>query len=122
MTSLDARNSLLMDRTKSNEDDSFPFAKRSTVGSAPLGSARSRGSSGSISSNSGYLKASSQSRPLTPSTPFVANQSRENLVINAAPLDREPTIPNLGEFGSSRPYQGSYGPGIYSSYAGARRY
>ncbi|KAJ3577881.1 hypothetical protein NPX13_g2687 [Xylaria arbuscula] len=122
LTSLDARNSLLMDRTKSNEENAFPFTKRSTVGSAPLGNIGSRGSSGTISSNSGYLNAPTQSRPLTPSTPFVANQSRENLVANAAPLDREPTIPNLGDFGSSRPYQGSYGPGIYSAYAGPRRY
>ncbi|KAI0525996.1 TRP-domain-containing protein [Xylaria bambusicola] len=119
LTSLDARNTLLMERNMSHQADSLPFAKRSTVGSVSVGEPGSRGSSGGISVNSGYLKAPSQSRPLTPSTPFVANQSRENLM---APLDREPTIPSLGDFGTRQPYQGSYGPGIYSSYQGPGRY
>ncbi|KAI1295832.1 TRP-domain-containing protein [Xylaria venustula] len=118
LTSLGAHNSLLMDRTMSNEATTFPFAKRTTVISEPIKDVPHRGSSGSTSIGSGYLKAPSQSRPLTPSTPFGANQSRENLILNAAPLDREPTIPNLGDFGSSRPYQGNYGPGGYSAYRG----
>ncbi|KAK5628299.1 hypothetical protein RRF57_004014 [Xylaria bambusicola] len=115
LTSLGARNTLLMERKLSNEADSLSFAKLSTVDSAPGGEAGSRSSSGGM----GYLKAPSQSRPLTPSTPFVANQSRENLI---ASLDREPTIPKLDDFGSRQPYQGSYGPGIYSSYQGPSRY
>ncbi|KAI0969912.1 TRP-domain-containing protein [Xylaria arbuscula] len=118
LTSLGPHNSLLMDRTKSNEAITFPFAKRTTISSEPTKDIPHRGSSGSVSIDSGYLKAPSQSRPLTPSTPFGVNQSRENLILNAAPLDREPTIPNLGDFGSSRPYQGNYGPGGYSAYRG----
>ncbi|KAI0815935.1 TRP-domain-containing protein [Xylaria sp. FL0064] len=116
LTSLGAHNSLLLDRTKSDEAVTSPFPKLTTVTVEPIGDNSHRGSSGGISTSSGYLKAPSQSRPLTPSTPFAANQSRENLIMNAAPLDREPTIPNLGDFGGSRPYQGNYGPGGYSSY------
>ncbi|KAI3337785.1 TRP-domain-containing protein [Ustulina deusta] len=118
LTSLGPHNSLLMDRTKSNETPTFSFAKLTTTSNQPISDTPPRDSLGGMSIGSGYLKAPSQSRPLTPSIPFGANQSRENLITHAAPLDREPTIPNLGDFGGSRPYQGNYGPGAYSSYRG----
>lgn len=129
LTPLDARNSLLqqMGQTKSEESTTFSFAKLTTVGDVkdPISDTSRRGSSPEWyqgtppeSTKSGYLQAPSQSRPLTPATPFGANQSRENLIDNAAPIDREPTIPNLGDFGDSRPYQGRYGPRGYSSYRG----
>ncbi|RWA10542.1 hypothetical protein EKO27_g4571 [Xylaria grammica] len=122
LTPLDARNSLLMDRAKSDDAATFPFAKLTTVSSSngPTNDTSLRGSSperylgvSPERTSSGYLQASS--RPLTP---VGANQSRENLIINAAPIGREPTIPNLGDFGDSRPYQGRYGFGGPSSYRG----
>ncbi|TRX98284.1 hypothetical protein FHL15_000929 [Xylaria flabelliformis] len=126
LTPLDAHNSLLkMDWTKSDENSTFSFAKLATVGDSkePVGDLTNTASLPERYSNtsaarggSGYLQPPSQSRPLTPATPFGANQSRENLIDNAASIDREPTIPNLGDFGGSRPYQGRYGPGVYSSY------
>ncbi|KAJ2986071.1 hypothetical protein NUW58_g5204 [Xylaria curta] len=114
LTPLDARNSLLyLDRAKSDENTTFSFAKLVTVndGKEQTTDASNRGSERYLSTssehmNSGYLQAQSQ-RPLTPVTPFVANQSRENLITHAASIDREPTLPNLGDIGESRPYQGS---------------
>ncbi|KAI1430154.1 TRP-domain-containing protein [Xylaria sp. FL1777] len=112
LTSLGAHNSLLMDRTKFEENNIVPFAKLAPVSKEPTSDVFPRGSSGGLSTDSSYLKAPRESRPVTPSTPFAANQSRENLI------SREPTIPNLGDFGGSRPYQGNYGPGGYPSYRG----
>ncbi|KAI0117711.1 TRP-domain-containing protein [Nemania sp. FL0031] len=134
LTPLDARNSLLqLGRTKSDENNAFSFAKLTTVGDtkAPVNDASNRGSSPEMyqyttpqrsSAGSGYLQPRNQSRPLTPATPLGANSSRENLIENAAPIDREPTIPNLGDFGESRPYQGRYGPRGYSSFRGPGGY
>ncbi|KAI1126102.1 TRP-domain-containing protein [Nemania abortiva] len=133
LTPLDARNSLLqqMGRTKSEENNTFSFAKLTTVGDSknPVNDTSNRGSSPEMyqytspeRTSSGYLQAPGQSRPLTPATPLGANSSRENLILNAAPIDREPTIPNLGDFGDSRPYQGRYGPRGYSSYRGPGGY
>ncbi|TGJ83701.1 hypothetical protein E0Z10_g5068 [Xylaria hypoxylon] len=126
LTSLDARNSLLkMDRAKSEENTAFSFARLTTVSNSnePIRDSLSRGPSSErylgVSperTGSGYLQPSS--RPLTPATPFDANQSRENLVLNAASIGREPTIPNLGDYGDSRPYQGRYGVGGPVSYRG----
>jgi hypothetical protein len=128
LTPLDARNSLLkMAQTKPEESTTFSFAKLTTVSDSkdPISDTTRRGSSpgwypgaSPERTSSGYLQPPSQSRPLTPATPFGANQSRENLIDNAAPIDREPTIPNLGDFGESRPYQGRYGPRGYSSFRG----
>ncbi|KAI1755158.1 TRP-domain-containing protein [Xylaria castorea] len=128
LTPLDAHNSLLkVDWTKSDESNTFSFAKLATVGDSKestgdisnLGPSPERYSNTSTGrGGSGYLQAPIQSRPLTPATPFGANQSRENLIGHAASIDREPTIPNLGDFGGSRPYQGRYGPGVYSTYRG----
>ncbi|KAI0403761.1 TRP-domain-containing protein [Xylaria palmicola] len=112
LTSLGAHNSLLiLNRdTKSSDSMGFSFAKLNTVGDfkQPINDAASRGSSPEHLS-AGYLQAPpSQSRPLTPVMPFAANNSRENLITHAASIDREPTIPNVGGFGESRPYQGRY--------------
>ncbi|KAI0489685.1 TRP-domain-containing protein [Xylaria cf. heliscus] len=132
LTPLDAHNSLLkVDWAKSDENNTLSFAKLATIGESkePAGNMSNLSSlpdrySGTSHSRagSGYLQAPSpnQSRPLTPATPSNPNQSRENLITNAASIDREPTIPNVSDFGGSRPYQGRYGPGVYSSYRGSR--
>lgn len=55
-------------------------------------------------------------RPLAPSTPYGNahhDQSRENLVLGAAPIaDRAPTLPNVGGDFNHNPH-GGYGGGGY---------
>jgi hypothetical protein len=121
LTPLDARNSLLLDRPKTNATDtseSLSIAKTGFIevkavsrdpsperylGSTPNPLFAPR------SANSGY-------RPITPVTPLSApNTSRENLVLNAAPVGgavdmRQPTLPNLGGGGyNGGGYAGGYG-------------
>ncbi|KAI8629446.1 TRP-domain-containing protein [Xylariaceae sp. FL1651] len=132
LTPLDARNSLLkMDQTQSEENNTFSFARLTTISEKkePF-SATTRPDSSperylGVSperANSGFLLTQSQSRPLTPGTPFSANQSRESLIHHAAPIDREPTLPNVGGLGGSNVYQGGYGRGGYASYRAPSQY
>ncbi|KAI1825555.1 TRP-domain-containing protein [Xylaria intraflava] len=119
LTSLDARNSLLMmDPPKRQYSDTFSFVDMS--GSHPLGDASRRGSSPEW-----YLSMPPERRgsafSQTPSSHMPApslsgHQSRDNLITQTAPNEREPTVPAVGDFGGSRPYQGKYGPrGSYGS-------
>jgi hypothetical protein len=126
LTPLDARNSLLkMGRTESKESTTSSFDRLVMVGdskeinnniSYDIPSHERLQSPPHARTTLGYIQAPTPSRALTPAAPFGANQSRENLVDHAASIDREPTIPNLGNFGTSRPYQGRYGPRGHSSY------
>lgn len=117
LTPLDARNSLLkLGRTGPDGNTTFAFSQLPMAGDSkePM-SKMSRQDSSSEKyldafperTSSGYPQASYQNRTLTP-VALGANESRENLIDYAAPIDRAPTVPNMGD---SRPYQGRYGPG-----------
>lgn len=117
LTPLDARNSLLLDRSKTDPmpDNMFSIGK---TGSFPPNDAKSsRDSSperkysessdmekGSL--NSLYVPSAPPSyRPITPATPAHGDQTRENLLAS-----RQPTLPNLGGYGRglARPAPESY--------------
>lgn len=116
LTPLDARNSLLLDRTKTDPmpDNMFSIGK---TGGFPSDAKSSRDSSperkysessdmekGSL--NSLYVPSAPPSyRPITPATPANGDQTRENLLAS-----RQPTLPNLGGYGRglARPAQESY--------------
>lgn len=116
LTPLDARNSLLLDRTKTDPmpDNMFSIGK---TGGFPSDAKSSRDSSperkysessdmekGSL--NSLYVPSAPPSyRPITPATPANGDQTRENLLAS-----RQPTPPNLGGYGRglARPAQESY--------------
>ncbi|KAI1180677.1 TRP-domain-containing protein [Nemania sp. FL0916] len=120
LTPLDARNSLLkMDRTQSSESTTSSFVQPAVAirsSQEPINNTTSGAFSERVSS--GYLHTPNQGRSLTPAAPYGANQSHDNLVHHAPPIDREPTIPNVELLGESRPYQGRYGPRGHSSYRG----
>ncbi|CAI4213737.1 unnamed protein product [Parascedosporium putredinis] len=97
LTPLDARNSLLLDRSQMDEKDSTTFSM------AYLGNYDTSYSEkpSQLSPSNGFA---SPYRPITPNTPIsFGDQSREGLINNAAPIgyldSRQPTIPNLGGFG-----------------------
>lgn len=116
LTPLDARNSLLLDRTKTDPmpDNMFSIGK---TGGFPSDAKSSRDSSperkysessdiekGSL--NTLYVPSAPPSyRPITPATPANGDQTRENLLAS-----RQPTLPNLGGYGRglARPAQESY--------------
>lgn len=124
LTPLDAHNSLLkINRTDSEESTTFPFANLTTVGDVkvPINDTFRPGSlperyqeTSPERTSSRYSQAPIQGRSLTPAGPFRASQSRENTIHQASPIDREPTIPQLGGVEDSRPYRGRYGPSWYS--------
>ncbi|KAF4775536.1 transient receptor potential ion channel [Colletotrichum scovillei] len=106
LTPLDARNSLLMDRKDPEAGTTFSMSsvpeKKDQRSESPdhyMGAA----------GNAPY-------RPLAPSTPYGNahhDQSRENLVLGAAPIaDRAPTLPNVGGDFNHNPH-GGYGGGGY---------
>lgn len=122
LTPLDARNSLLLDRSKTNEssitityananamsDYKQPINQRDSSPDQYIGIA--------IEPINKYSSLNaSYSRPLTPNTPMGGlNQSSENLVANAAPVGRQPTLPNVGGG------YGNYGYGQQNGYSGYR--
>ncbi|KAI0206284.1 TRP-domain-containing protein [Astrocystis sublimbata] len=125
LTSLNAHNSLLKMDWKHDENNNFASDKLSTISESKesaIDMSPKRDSSPVRSStlpgrmSAAYLQGPRQSRLLTPSAQFGANASRENLIDNAASIDREPTIPNLGDFGGNQQRYG--GPQGYSSYRG----
>ncbi|KAF6818602.1 transient receptor potential domain containing protein [Colletotrichum sojae] len=106
LTPLDARNSLLMDRKDPEHGTTF------SMSSVP----EKKG--GRPESPEPYLGAHGNAsyHPLAPNTPYNnPNQSRENLVLGAAPIaDRNPTLPNVGGdyhnggYGGGGGYRGVY--------------
>ncbi|KAI1330976.1 hypothetical protein F5Y16DRAFT_361843 [Xylariaceae sp. FL0255] len=118
LTPLDARNSLL--KVTSQEANSLQFAtdtsherKGSVNGSVRRVSSQEY-MEGQPERADSFLQPQLQlqSRPVTPRSPFGGDQSRDRLISNAAPIDREPTIPNLigyqpgGYGGGYQPYRG----------------
>lgn len=113
LTPLDARNSLLLDRSQMDQKDSTTFSMASAVEKS--GYARSSSPDRYLGNyDTSYSEKPSQLspsngfaspyRPITPNTPIsFGDQSREGLINNAAPIgyldSRQPTIPNLGGFG-----------------------
>ncbi|PKS07928.1 hypothetical protein jhhlp_006538 [Lomentospora prolificans] len=125
LTPLDARNSLLLDRSQFDNKGSTTFSMASTV--EKTGYARSPSPEKYLGNyEASYNKPSQLSpsndyaspyRPITPNTPVAyGDQSREGLISNAAPIGhadmRQPTIPNLGGFGGQ---QQGYGNGYGQS-------
>ncbi|KAI0022430.1 TRP-domain-containing protein [Xylariomycetidae sp. FL0641] len=121
LTPLDARNSLLMEHSKTN-DSSFSMAKINARGESkePLTRVRRDSSPDRYDSaipepaNPYGSLAAPYSRPLTPNAPMGgANSSHENLISSAAPVaGRQPTLPSVGGYGGG--YGGGYrGPGGY---------
>ncbi|KAI6081628.1 TRP-domain-containing protein [Hypoxylon rubiginosum] len=125
LTPLDARNSLLLDRTKTNETSiTISYANAA----ADIKKQPSRRDSSperyvgvAIEPSDAYSPLNAPySRPLTPSMPMGLNQSRESLRSNAAPLgQQQPTLPNLGggygdySYGQQNGYSGYRAPGGY---------
>ncbi|KAK4449241.1 hypothetical protein QBC34DRAFT_463391 [Podospora aff. communis PSN243] len=131
LTPLDARNSLLLDRSKESPPplpDSFSINKTGSIEAKAVPSSRDSSpdrlySAGSDMEKGGLYAPPASSlpnyRPITPSTPMdrglSRSSSRENLMANAAPPprlsdNRQPTLPNLGGggFGGYGGY-GGYG-------------
>ncbi|KAK7951125.1 transient receptor potential domain containing protein [Apiospora aurea] len=106
LTPLDARNSLLLDRKQSHGSTTFsvtdnvqekqPLARNTSpdryLGTEP---ANPYGNAAQFNSSA---------RPLTPNTPMHGDDER--LIGGAAPMGREPTLPNMGVGGG---YGGGYG-------------
>lgn len=122
LTPLDARNSLLLDRTKSNEagvtityanavsDYKRPLNRRDSSPDQYIGVA--------VEPTTTYSPLNvPYNRPLTPSMPMGgADASREDLVGNAAPVGRQPAAPNVG-----KGYD-NYSYGQQNGYSGYRGY
>ncbi|KAI1379443.1 TRP-domain-containing protein [Hypoxylon crocopeplum] len=124
LTPLDARNSLLLDRSKTNES-SITISYANTVSDMKRPTRRDSSPERYIgvaleAPNTYSPLAPSYSRPLTPSMPMGGpNQSREDLVSNAAPIGRQPMLPNIGggyggnSYGQQNGYPGYRAPGGY---------
>jgi len=128
LTPLDARNSLLLDRSASDPvpplPDSFSFNKTGTIDAKSIGTSRDSSPERLYSGDGDMEKAQTKLsaplagsppyRPITPSTPLSRTSSRENLMKNAAPPprladNRQPTLPNLGGGGGGGFGFGGYG-------------
>lgn len=124
LTPLDARNSLLMERTKSNESGTtFSFSNDVQDTKQPL--ARNTSPDRYLNATPEHANlyvtdGARQLRPLTPVTPMGADASRENLVLNAAPFERRPTVPNVGAY--IPPSTGGYGGGYGNAYSNGGGY
>lgn len=137
LTPLDARNSLLIDRTKSDQESSTTFAVANTVDEKKATSQTSYQDRYSNDAANPYsnVKPPSASdsfrsgtfRPLTPSTPLAYNDdSKSTLLSGAAPIgradSRQPTLPVLDSgpgYGAPRANNSySTGPGYGGGYAG----
>ncbi|KAL8370686.1 hypothetical protein RB595_000853 [Gaeumannomyces hyphopodioides] len=137
LTPLDARNSLLIDRTKSNQDSSTTFAVANTVDEKKSISQMSYPDRYSNDAANPYANRKAPSatdsfkadtfRPLTPSAPIAYNdEGKDTLLSSAAPIgradSRQPTLPvfNSGPgYGAPRANNNhSPGPGYGGGYAG----
>ncbi|KAK0632144.1 hypothetical protein B0T14DRAFT_417712 [Immersiella caudata] len=150
LTPLDARNSLLLDRSKESTPplpESFSINKTGSLEAKAVPSSRDSSpdrlySSGSDMEKGGLYAPPASSapyRPITPSTPMgrslSRSSSRENLMANAAPPprlgdNRQPTLPNLGGggfggyggYGLRPPMPGGYNQGGYGGNGGHGQY
>ncbi|KAK8137816.1 hypothetical protein PG984_001196 [Apiospora sp. TS-2023a] len=123
LTPLDARNSLLLDRKQTNGSTTFsvsdniqekqPLA-RNTSPDRYLGAEPANPYGNAAGFNS-------FARPLTPSTPMNGGDN-ERLIGGAAPMGREPTLPNMGGgggyggnggYGNNNGYNNGYAPYRY---------
>jgi hypothetical protein len=103
LTPLDARNSLLLERNKSGDAFSLNNMPESKL---PLARNTSpeRYHSSTLEPANPYASPATFNRPLTPSTPYSGvDQSSERLLNSAAPMGREPTLPNVGGYGGGYP-------------------
>ncbi|KAK9794532.1 hypothetical protein AB5N19_00349 [Seiridium cardinale] len=106
LTPLDARNSLLLDPIKTKDEPStttFSLNDNFQESKQPL----TRGQSperylGSANEAANPYSVATYNRPLTPSQPYGGDQSREQLLGGAAPMGREPRLPNAGGYGGYR--------------------
>ena len=134
LTPLDARNSLLLVRPKS-EHSTAAFSVANTnekpaVATFPARSASPERYMGYETTAAYAVSPPSNGafRPLTPITPVGVDQSRDNLVLNAAPIGRsdgrQPTFPNLGMGMGGGYSNGGYGggPGYGQAYGGGYGY
>ncbi|KAI0150337.1 TRP-domain-containing protein [Xylariaceae sp. FL1272] len=120
LTPLDARNSLLKGSITTELVDGLSSTRLSPIAEskAPAIDVARRGSSprpplgSSPERSNSFLQPPNLSRPVTPVTPWGADQSQEHLISHAAPIhvDRQPTLPNLEGLGNS------YGPTVGSGH------
>ncbi|KAI0125771.1 hypothetical protein BJ170DRAFT_446675 [Xylariales sp. AK1849] len=109
LTPLDARNSLLLERVKGKESTTFSLADSLQESKQPL----ARGQSperylGIAPERANPYAAASYNRPFTPNTPFGNDQSRDQLLGSAAPMGRQPTLPQMGGYGGGYANTGGY--------------
>ncbi|KAI1103963.1 TRP-domain-containing protein [Jackrogersella minutella] len=125
LTPLDARNSLLLDRSKT-DDSRITITYNNAMSDykkAPMrrGSSPERFVGVALEPTDAYSPLNgAYNRPLTPSTPMRGNSpSHDGLVSNAAPLGQQPTLPNVGggypsySYGQQNGYSGYRAPGGY---------
>lgn len=141
LTPLDARNSLLLDRSQLDNKGSTTFSMASAVEKSDYeksGYTRSPSPERYLGYDSSYNKPQQQQqlspnndytspyRPITPNTPlsYGGDQTREGLIRNAAPIgqfdSRQPTLPNVDGYGQ-QPYGNAYGSG-YNNQGYGRAY
>ncbi|KAH8675866.1 hypothetical protein BX600DRAFT_432413 [Xylariales sp. PMI_506] len=124
LTPLDARNSLLLERVKTdNESTTFSIADNYHESKQPLARGVSPSPAeqrqqqpyrGPTPQPGNPYAVATYNRPLTPSGPYRDDQ---RLIGGAAPMAREPTLPNVGGggYGMGGGYGGRPGGGGYSS-------
>ncbi|ORY66322.1 uncharacterized protein BCR38DRAFT_456899 [Pseudomassariella vexata] len=112
LTPLDARNSLLITRTKSEGkgDSTFSMSILNESKQPLARNASPERYQGPREPTNPY--AANDAVYNRPTTPLDVDQSRENLVSHAAPIGRQPSVPNVGSYG------GGYNPIGYGQYRG----
>lgn len=109
LTPLDARNSLLIDRKQTNGSTTFSMSDHVQEVKQPLARNTSPDRYLAAEPANPYSNAGFNTfRPLTPSTPL-NGRDEERLIGGAAPMGREPTLPNMGG-------GGGYGNNGYAPY------
>lgn len=103
LTPLDARNSLLLDPINKNEPHATAFSLGDHVHESkqPLARGQSPERYMGAEPNNPY-SLPSYNRPITSGQPYAGDQSHEQLLGSAAPMGREPALPNVGGYGGYR--------------------
>ncbi|KAK7988048.1 initiation-specific alpha-1-6-mannosyltransferase [Apiospora arundinis] len=116
LTPLDARNSLLLDRKQTNGSTTFSMSDHVQEVKQPLARNTSPDRYLGVEPANPYSNAAGLNtfRPLTPSTPLNGGDS-DRLIGGAAPMGREPTLPNMGG-GGGYGGNGGYGNNGYAPY------
>jgi hypothetical protein len=102
LTPLDARNSLLLDRVRSNEGGSTTFSMADNVHESKMpltrGQSPDRYHHDPANPYAGNTYGGGHQQPLLPNPvmPYGGDRSQENLLGSAAPMSREPIVPNVG--------------------------